>query len=65
MADDPSHVRRRTPPAHGSARTVDGRWIVAAIIALAVTLGVIGLKFRRPSPTRATQPTSNPQALPR
>ena len=48
------------PAAHPGPRRVDGRWIVAAIVALAIGLGLIGLKFRRPSPAKS-QP-SRPNA---
>ena len=62
MADDLPDADRNAPPARPARRTMDGRWIVTAIVALAVALGLVGVKFRRPSPGRATQPASNPAA---
>lgn len=43
-----------------SERAVDGRWIVLIVVGLAVVLGLVGLKFRQPSPMQKNRQTTVP-----
>ncbi|QOV87373.1 hypothetical protein [Humisphaera borealis] len=57
-------IDRPDNPREVPAASVDGRWIVLIVVALGVILGLIGLKFRQPSPMQRekSQPATAPAA---